>query len=95
MTSRQYHHRRADLELARAGKRVRHSDERVDRFGVHQLGEPQRIDAEGLDAVDDVGQLRGSGIGTKTDTETDLHRRSRAVVVHPFQLTPYAVAVAR
>ena len=76
----QHHHRRSDFESARAGQGVRHADERVDGLGVHQLGEPQRVDPQPLELVDEFRQLVGTGVCAKPDAETDLHRRSTASV---------------
>ncbi|CAG7319654.1 hypothetical protein PICSAR65_02130 [Mycobacterium avium subsp. paratuberculosis] len=72
---RQHGDRRAHLQPVRPRQRKRHPDHRIDRRGVHQLGEPQRIHPGRLEMVDDGAQPVGGGIGAQPDAEADLHRR--------------------
>src|SRR6478672_13276988 len=96
MSAGKYRHRRADLQICRSGQCVGHSDERIDRLRVHELGEPQRIDTGRLQMVDDARQLLRAGIRAEPDAEPNLHVHLQAPPTMLRKLPLWALcAVAR
>ena len=78
----QHHHRRAHFELAGAGDGEGHRDQRIEAGPVDPLGEPQRIEAEPLEFVDDMaegGSIGEIGRRAQSQADADLHR---VVLVH-------------
>lgn len=74
MAARQNRDRGPGFEPPGAGERIGHADERVDRGGVDQFGEPHRVDAGPFQVIDDVSQLVRGGFSAEPNAEADLHR---------------------
>ena len=74
----QDHHRHAELQVLRAAGAVRHRDERIGGLAGDPLGEPQRIEVEPFEFVDEhaVRLVVEVGAGAETESDANFHRAS-------------------
>ena len=69
----QHQHAHPELEARRAPGGVRHRHDRVGRVAADALGQPQAVEAEPLERVDDVAELGSVQPGPCPEPDADAH----------------------